>query len=248
MAKFCKYCGKELNPKEECDCVKKQVEKKEFEKAKETIKLEVTNTSKKYVQKTIDLCKNMLVNPKETVKIFLKEEDFNFTIIILSLTSIILAFCAISFIKGIYALTTETLNMKNIYTGMNYIWHFSYFKILCCIILGIIFSYIILAVVFQLGFERICKNQVGFKKTLSILSISMIEPTFIGIISVFFYIFSYKLSILLILYGLLLLILNLYQNYKIGGEIDTITYNRLFAILIIIFSFLAIYLIPNLFL
>ncbi len=245
MAKFCKYCGKELKKDQNCDCKQK---KQEIAKAKETIKVEVTNTSKKYIQKTLDLCKNIIQNPKETVTQFLKEEDFNLTLIILLLTSVILGFCAISFIKGIYALTTETLNMKNIYTGINHIWHFSYFKILCCIIIGFIISYILLAIVFQLGFEKICNKQVGFKKTLSILSISMIEPTLVGILSVFFSIFSYKLSIILILYGILLLILNIYQNYQIGGEVEAKGYNRLFAILIIVFSFLAIYLIPNLFL
>lgn len=253
MAKFCKYCGKELKKGEVCKCnsssKKEQKGKDELKKAKETIKTEVADSSIKYFQKIGTVCKNMMINPIGTVKNLYEENDFILTIILLILSSVILSFCTVSFLKGIYTSAIDTLSFANMYSSsMKQVWNFSYFKILCCVVLGILMGYLLLAVIFQLGFERICKKQVGFKKTLSVIAVSIIEPTIIGMISAFLTIFSYKLSILLILFGILLFLVNLYQNYKMAGEIELPSYNRMFAILILIFTFLAIYLIPNLFL
>lgn len=259
MAKYCKYCGKELEKGKECNCKKetKKVEERksdELKKATETIKTEVANSSKKYFSKIGNVCKDMLIKPKEATKEILEENDFNITMILIVLSSIILAFCSVSFIKGIYTITSNSLqnpySMNDLYyTGSGVgVWNNSYFKILCCICIGIVIGYILLAIIFQLGFERICKKEIGFKKTLSTIAISMVEPTIVGILSAFFTIFSYKLSIILIIYGILLFIVNLYQNYKIAGEVESEGYNRLFALFVILFTFLAIYLIPNLFL
>lgn len=254
MAKYCKYCGKELKQGKSCDCQKNTTkeEKKNrnrFDKAKDTIKTEMSNSSKKYFEKFGTLCKNILVNPKEAMYEFVQKEDVPFTMILITVSSLILAFCTVSFLKGIVAMTISGYGDSTMYPNMiREVWNFSYFKILFCVFLGLYIGVVLLAVLFQLGFERVNQKNLNFKKILSVISVSMVEPTFICIASAFFTVFSYKLSILLLLYGVLLFLFNLYQNMKYAGEIESSAYNRLFSVLLLLFLFLAIYLIPNLFL
>lgn len=255
MAKFCKYCGKELKKGEECSCKKEEKEQlkkdnQELEKAKETIKIEVSNTSKKYLQKFLELCKNIITKPKETMEAFIKEEESTMTMIVLLTSSIIIALCTISFIKGIYSTLGNTFN--NYYDLYNpktidSLWNFSYFKIFCCVTIGIFIGYLILGIVFNLGSEKMSQKKISFRQTLATIASSIIEPTMFGILSAFSTILTYKLSFLLIFYAIILLTINLYQNLKYAGKIESNQYNRLFALLIIIFAFLAVYLIPNLF-
>lgn len=251
MAKFCKYCGKKLEKNEKCTCIEKQEKGKnmELEKTKNTIKEEVSSTSKKYLFKIGNIIKDILINPKKAGEAFMKEEDNILTLIMLLLSSVIISFCTVSFLKGIYGNIALYNNFDTYYktNTMNQMWNYSYFKIFCCILLGIIIGYLILAIVFNIGFEKISKKNITFKKTLAVIAISITEPTIMCIISAFLTIFSYKLSIILILYLLLLFIVNLYENFKQIIK-ESNHYNHLFIILTIIFGFLAIYLIPNLFL
>jgi len=243
MAKFCKYCGKELQNNQKCDCTKKEMKKsEELEKAKNTIKEEASSGAKIYFDKVIRLIGSNFQNPFKTAKEYIIEEDHLLTIILLVLSSMIISVCSISFIKGIYS----DVNLYQMNHTMKNIWHFSYFKMLCCIFLGVMIGYFILGVIFNIGFEKISKKNITFKKALSIVSISLLEPTIFCIIASFATIFSYKIAALLILYLLLLFLFNLYENFKSISESKH--YNQFFTILILLFVFLAVYLIPNLFL
>lgn len=248
MAKFCKYCGKELKKGEKCSCDKKEIkENNELEKAKETLKKEVSNSSKRYLDKVYTLFRNVFSSEKESLHKNLKEIDYTFTLILLIGASIILSLCTISFLKGIYVMLYAPWNSytPNVFTQ---VWNLSYFKIMCYITFGIILGSFLLSLIFQLGLEKVSKKSIPYKSALTAIAISIFDPTIFAIISVFLTIFSYKLAILLILYTIFLFITNLYQNFKLIGNIESNHYNRLFTALILLFCFLAIYLIPNLFL
>lgn len=248
MTKFCKYCGKEIKKDEKCSCDKAvSKQKKEFEKAKDTIKEEVSSSSKIYIKKLGNIVQNIFADPKETADNFVKEGNGVLTSIILLLSSLIISFCIISFLKGFYSdVSPYSFATQYSTRTINQMWNFSYFKILCCIFLGLLIGYAILAVIFNIGFEKISKNNITFKKTLSIIAISLVEPTILFVLSAFMTIFSYKIAIILVLYLIILFMLNLYGNFKQIAESKH--YNQIFSILIILFCFLAIYLIPNLFL
>lgn len=246
MAKFCKYCGKELKTKEKCTCKNqetiKEIEKDntEFQKAKETIAKEVSESGKKYTKQILEISQKIITNPKETIEDYFKNSDFNITMIILILTSILIGISTVSFLKG-FLITNYTSWYKTPS------WDISYFKILSCVSLGVFISYILLAIIFDLGFEKISKTNLTFKKTLTIIAISALEPTIYCVFGAFLTIISYKLAFIMIIYAGILYLINLYQHLKENSNIVSNHYNHLFGILIIIFLFLAIYLIPQLF-
>lgn len=248
MAKYCKYCGKELEKGKICTCQKENKDrknKKDFEKAKETIKEEVSNSSRQYTKEIIATWKGIFKDSKATTQNFIESENQLLTMIIICLTSVILSFCVISFLKGINSV--NLLNPNQYYTHSTTLWNHNNFKALCCIFIGLFLGKLLLGVVFSLGFEKINQKNITFKKTLATIAISLIEPTTMIILSTFLTFFSYKLTCLLIIYSFLLFFTNLYQNFKLAGEVESNHYNRLFVILIVVFGFLAIYLIPNLF-
>lgn len=251
MAKFCKYCGKELKKNEQCTCQKdvehiSKSKNKEYEKAKETIKTEVSNTSKKYLQQLGTLIKDIFQNFQATMTNFLKEKDYRMTWILIVLSCVLLAFCTVSFLKGIYA----SINLYDFYSssqGMNQFWNLSYFKIFGCVLVGTFVGYLLMAIILDLGFEKISQTKITFQDSLSSIAISLLEPSIMCVIGAFFTIFSYKFAFLFIGYALFLFIVNLYQAFQIAGDVKSKHYNRIFVILILLFSFLAIYVIPNLF-
>ena len=250
MVKFCKHCGKKLKSEEVCNCqtkIKKNTENTELLKATETIKNEVSDSSKKYLEKFGELWKDIWSHPKKTMTSFMKEEDNTLTILILIITSVLIGLCTISFIKGIY---TNYLPMNQLmkYSETPYVWNISYFKILLCVSIGVFLSYILLAIIFDLGFEKISQINLSLKKFLAIIAISVFEPTMYCILGAFLTVVSYKLAFIMICFALLLYLINLYQNIEIMSELNTENYNRIFSSLILIFLFLAIYVIPNLFL
>jgi len=249
MAKYCKYCGKELKNQETCNC--KTEKKEELKKATETIKEEVSISSKKYWNTLGKISKNIFIKPKETIEEFIDQEDTPLTMILLIATSLIIGICTVSFLKGIYSNLITSLNtFDNLYQPqiINNVWNISYLKILLCVSLGMFLGYILLAIIIDLGFEKISQIKLSFKKVLGTIAISALEPTFLCIIGAFLTIISYKLAIIIILYALLLYIINLYQSLKYAGKVSSTHYNHLFSILMLLFLFLAIYLIPNLFL
>lgn len=248
MAKFCKYCGKELKPKEKCNCInQEEVEKSktkkentELKRATEIITKEVNESGKRYAKKIFEICQNIITNPKQTGKEYFENDDFNITMIILILTSLLIGISTVSFLKGI--LIGEYFSWNG-----HQVWNISYFKILLCVSLGVFLSYILLAVIFDLGFEKISQAKISFKKALTTISISALEPTIYCIIGAFLTIISYKLAFIIIIYAAILFLINLYHYFKENIE-PTEHYNQLFSILILIFLFLAIYLIPQVFL
>lgn len=256
MAKFCKYCGKELKKGEVCSCKtqKEKVENSkntEYEKAKETIKLEVSTTSKRYFQKMGSLIKSIFQNSSQTMHDYLKEKDYHLTYLLIFLSGAVLAFCTVSFLKGIYTTLSQVTSGYRFYTAtqnINQFWNLSYFKVFCCVFIGVILGYGLLAIILDLGFEKISKTKITFHDALSAIAISLLEPTIMCVIGAFFTIFSYKLALIFIFYALFLFLINLYQAFQIAGDVLSKHYNRLFVILLLIFIFLAIYLIPNLFL
>lgn len=254
MAKFCKYCGKELDQEKKCSCQKEKtknnkVEKEkstELQKATETIKNEVSDSSRRYAEKIWKTIQNIFTKPKETLIEYINNDDLTLTMIILILTSLILGVCSVSFLKGMYGIN---LLHNQSYSAYNYqIWNISYFKILICVALGVFLSYILLAIIFDLGFEKISNIKLSFKDALSSIAISVLEPTILCVFGVILTIFSYKLAFILIIYATTLYLINLYQVFGELREIKSNHYNHLFTILILIFTFLAIYLIPKLFL
>ncbi|MCI8575652.1 MAG: hypothetical protein HFI09_04195 [Bacilli bacterium] len=258
MPKFCKYCGKELEKGEKCNCNtekgkkknidSKTIEKKQnsdLQKATETIKTEVTYSSKKYAEKLWKTIQNILLKPKETLIEFINNDDTTLTMIILIITSVIIGICTVSFIKGMYGINLLYTSSYPVYKDN--IWNISYFKILVCVALGVFLSHLLLAVIFDLGFEKISKIKLTFKSVLSSIAISILEPTILCIISAILTIFSYKLAFILIIYAGILYILNLYQTFGELREVKSSHYNHLFTILFLIFAFLSIYLIPKLF-
>ena len=259
MAKFCKYCGKELEKGGKCLCQKETKEKemkeiesktkqknKELQKATETIKLEVTDSSKKYAEKLWQTIQNIFIKPKETLIEFINNQDTTLTMILLILTSLTIGICAVSFIKGMYGVNMLYDHSYSYYKDT--IWNISYFKILICVALGVFLSEFLLAIIFDLGFEKISKINLSFKSVLSSIAISILEPTILCIIGAILTIFSYKLAFIIVLYAGILYVLNLYQTFGELREVRSTHYNHLFAILFLTFSFLAIYLIPKLFL
>ncbi len=258
MAKFCKYCGKELKKGEKCDCEKsilksEKVNHSELEQAKETIKKEVTNSSIQYFHKAGKTIQGVFKNFNEEMKRFIDASDSILTFLVLGCSALILAFCSVSFLKGIYASVNQA--MTSISSYYNYsnslsvqeILHFSYFKILCCIFIGLIFVYLLIATIYYLGFEKISQNHISFRKTLSVIAVSIIEPTLVCIGCVFLTVFSYKLAILFLLYAIVLFVINLYSGFFYATKTVSQSYNRLFVFLFLIFLFLSVYLLPNLF-
>lgn len=254
MAKFCKYCGKELKENEKCSCQKEKKEPKkekkkttDLQKATETIKTEMSDSGKRYAEKLWKTVQNIFIHPKETLKEFINQEDITLTLIILILTSLIIGICSVSFLKGMYGVNPlYSLD----YSSYNYntMWNISYFKVLMCVALGIFLSYLLLAVIFDLGFEKINKIKLSFKSALTSIAISILEPTLLCVVGAILTIFSYKLAFIMIIFAAVLYLINLYQTFGELREVESSHYNHIFAILILIFTFLAIYLIPKLFL
>lgn len=255
MTKFCKYCGKELEKGKTCSCQKdikktNKKEQKELEKAKETLKTEMSNSAQHYAKEVLEIWKGIFKNAKKTTEEFIEKDDHILTSIFMILTCLLISFCTVSFLKGIYTATINPLtSFDSAYnrTAFNQVWNFSYFKILCCIFIGLFLGKLLLAIIFSLGFEKINQKKISWGKTLTTIEISLLEPVTMIVLSAFLTIFSYKLSFLIVIYAILLFIINIYQNFKLTGKVESNNYNRLFAILIIIFIFLSIYLIPNLF-
>lgn len=252
MTKFCKYCGKELNKEEKCSCQKETKSKKkelkqptELQKATETLKNEMSDSGKKYFEKLWKTIQNIMTHPKETLQEYCEKEDLTLSLIILILTSLIIGICAVSFLKGMYGVN-QLYNID--YYHYNNIWDISYFKILICIALGVFLSYLLLAVIFDLGFEKISQIKFSFKNALSSIAISVLEPTILCIVGAILTIFSYKLAFIFIIFAFVLYIINLYQVFGELHNVKSTHYNHIFTILILIFAFLAIYLIPKLFL
>lgn len=258
MKKFCKYCGKELSGEEKCPCQsdtkkelkdnKKVKEKKttDLQKATETIKTEVSDSGKRYAKQLWNTIQNVFVKPKETLQDFVKNDDSTLTFIILILTSITIGICAVSFLKGMYYGINQLYSYYPVHN--EHIWDISYFKVLMCIALGVFLSHLLLAVIFDLGFEKISKISLSFKSALSSIAISILEPTILCVFGAILTIFSYKLAFILVIYASVLYLINLYQTFGELRNVKSTHYNHLFTILILIFSFLAIYLIPKLFL
>lgn len=256
MAKFCKYCGKELKKGETCECLSKMEIKKEtksnkkddeLKKAAETIKTEVTENSKRYANQFFMVCKDIFRKPLDTMKSFIENENFGITMMILILSSLVIGLCTVSFLKGIYSGINSMLS-GNLYSGYGSVLEVSYFKMFLCVSSGMFLGYLLLAVIFDLGFEKISRVNISFKKALSAIAISVLEPAFFCILAAFFTVFSYKLAIIIIIYAIILYLINLYQSFLMSGSMEKNHFNHLFAILILLFGFLAVYLLPNLFL
>jgi hypothetical protein len=262
MPKFCKYCGKELKKGKTCSCrleketteinknskdltITEKKKNSDFQKATETIKTEVTDSSKKYAKKLWDIIQNVMIKPKETLVEFINQEDITLTMIILIITSLIIGVCTVSFIKGMYGINFLPTSTYSLYKDNP--WNISYFKILICIALGVFLSYLLLAVIFDLGFEKISKIKLTFKSVISSIAISILEPTILCVIGAILTIFSYKLAFIIIIYAGTLYLFNLYQTFGELREVKSTHYTHLFIALFLIFSFLSIYLIPKLF-
>lgn len=199
MAKFCTKCGKELIDNKPCNC------KNNLKKERETINASYD------INNVIDIFKNIIKKPIDTVKELIKKDNLDLSIILIGINAIILS---IIFVAGVNEVLYINYNMMPI--------NISYFRCFMIAVALVIIIHLLLAGINYL-ILRIYNTNIEYKKLLNLSAIVSLPITLAGLINILLIFISLPIAILLFVISTIVSFISLYEGMK---EITSLDNNK----------------------
>ncbi len=232
MAKFCTECGKKLEEGKKCSC-KTTVKKSEV---KEVV---VVRSNNEMLDKVVDILKFIFIKPITVIKKYTKSVNFNLGMVLILLTSIILA--------GFVTINIETL-YANIYGGVSAFFRgdINEFEVFVYSLISGISYFALLSGISYIVLDKMFKIQTNFKKItvfIGIISVIIALTLLTGIIG---FALSEVIGFLVVYAGMLFYLVTFYHGLK---SIETIGDDKCGFVFIVInvLQLLSIYLLVLLF-
>lgn len=208
MANFCTKCGKELKDNKPCNC------KKNFEKEEKTINL----TNSLNFNEVINIFKNMIKKPVDTTKEMVNKNNLDLSIILIGISSLFFGIFMMIYLKEMIC-CNYGYNMFSI--------NIPYFKYFMLTIITVVLAYLTISSIIYL-LAKINNQNIEFKKTLNLVSISFIPIVMAVIINIFVIYISLPLVIFITFISIIISIINLYIGMK---EIVNLDDNKIIYLL-----------------
>lgn len=206
MAKFCTNCGKKLEEKEVCNCIKP-----------EESNLSKNKTIIDYATEIMETTKSMFSKPIDTMKTHISENTFINGVIMLCLSCMVMALYIIAMMK-------QGLNIVNAQLGLAYIngmnVQIPYPKIFFVSFITFIIIYFLLAFALHMVNTNVFRGTSSFKKMVSLLGISLLPVAVLGLFAIVFVFLYPPLAVLALLIGFLLSNYYLYGGLKFATNQD----------------------------
>lgn len=212
MAKFCTKCGKPLQEGEICNC------------QKETNTEEV-KTSSSIIDSITNILKNIVKKPATTIEKYSSSNNSKLAFILIAINSVIFGLFTYCFsnnlVKSLTKNLNNTINTLNSFGSMfsqsssvstinNFQLPFG--NIFITGTIGMILSFLILALVLKLIVGVIFKNKKKFSEYLTLVGISSVISSITTLVALLLSYISYQLAYFVLIFGIIFYFVSLIQN------------------------------------
>lgn len=240
MAKFCTKCGRPLEEGEVCNCNTNTVV------TPVNTNNNTNNTDyKEYVDKFLDVVKNIFTKPIDTIKKYTTSQNNVFGIIA------ILVNCIVMGIFG-YLLAKKLLDSLGIFGDLLGLGSFGNIEIpfFDTFIKGFgyqLVNFACLAGMIYLLANKLFKSNMDFKKSLSLVGTVSIYNTVVSLIAIICMYISIKLMLIVLLISSLFYVVYLYHGVRETAGVDDNKVAFVYVPAVVVAEFVVLYLLPKIF-
>lgn len=235
---FCNSCGSR-NTKNAIYCSK--CGKKLDEDA-----LENNNTIRNHIDNVLNTIKGMILNPVDTAKKFINDDNYIKSLIYLCVNIFLVAFFSLVLLKSISGLLMNNYNL-----GMNYMYDsfytIPYFRVFLIIIMTCVIVYGLLSGICYLICNYLLKSKTSFYKMISWIGINSVFNTTALLLVVICMLISTKLGVIAYLIGTLLYTFNMFRTFEYTTNADKNKLGYVLTLAILSTLLIVVIVLPKLF-